>query len=127
MNSECNASISYDGDYAESWNQRKAIGRLATKCWECNDPIPAGTAHTRISMLTEGERRTYRICAACQTIADEFCDDGQMVGALWESMSDSVFDEGAPLQACLNRVIGVAAKTKIRDAWIDHKRSRGEL
>jgi hypothetical protein len=118
MSGTCDVSIGgdYDGDQATVYNERHVVARKAHACYECREPIAPGTRHKVVTGLWEGRWETYRWCPACDEIVAEFSGGPRSFGVLWEEMEQN-WDEGAHLQACLNRVTTAAAKTLMTRRW----------
>lgn len=121
MSGACEVSLGdYDGDQAQVYNDCIVKARKSHACYECHETIPVGANYERVSGLWDSESSTYRFCIACSEIGKEFSDNGRAFGYLWEGMDEN-WHEGANLQACLNRLSTVAAKTKLRDRWLKFK------
>lgn len=117
----CEVSLSdYDGDPASVFNAGVVKARKPHTCFECREVIPIGAQHERISGKWDGAWSTYRLCLPCSEIGNEFSDNGRTFGFLWEGMEQN-WDEGAHLQACLNRLTSVAAKERLRVQWLKWK------
>lgn len=117
----CDVSLGdYDGDPASVFNSHVLKARKPHKCFECSQLISIGAMHERVSGKWDGKWETYRFCLPCSEISREFSDGGRTFGYLWEGMGEN-WDEGAHLQACLNRLTTVAAKEQLRDQWLQWK------
>ncbi len=118
MSGTCEVSIGgdYDGDVATVYNDRTVKARKAHKCYECGEQIPIGAEHRCVTGLWDGKWETYRWCAACHEVVGEFSDGARVFGSLWEEM-EANWDEGAHLQACLNRLSSAAAKAHMVRRW----------
>jgi hypothetical protein len=121
MDGACDFSVGdYDGEPAEVYHESVVTARTPQRCGECGDTIRPGDRYDRSSGKWDGKWSVWRSCLACAEIANEFTDGGRMFGTLWEEMAGN-WDEGAPLQPCLNRVSTVRAKVKMRDQWLSAK------
>lgn len=121
MGMTCEVSLGdYDGDPAKVFNAAEVTARKEHRCFECELAIAIGAKYERVTGLWEDGWQTYRFCLACSEIAREFSESGRSFGYLWEGMREN-WAEGANLQACLNRLVTVAAKTKLRDEWLKDK------
>ena len=85
------------------------------RCDECGETILAGSAYERVSYRFEGEFAMERRCASCHETAGEF---GHHVfgGLLWMNFEEQ-WDQGSPLQACLNRLSSASAKAHMQRRW----------
>jgi hypothetical protein len=110
----------YDGDMPAFFDQRTVRARKRHICNECMQPIEAGTSYRRVVGKWEGEIDTFRFCGPCVEIADEFTTGARLFGGLWDDIELN-WDEGAHLQACLNRLTTVAAKEHMRQQWLKWK------
>lgn len=117
----CELSLGeYDGDAAICYEEKIVKARKPHRCYECHDTIPAGEQYERVSGIWEGKWETYHFCLPCREIAHEFSEGAIQFGVMWEDFHEN-WSAGANLQACLNRVSSVAAKTKLRDEWVSWK------
>ncbi len=117
----CDVSLDeYDGDHASVFNSHEPKARKPHKCFECGASIPIGALYERVSGKWEDKWATYRFCLPCSEIGKEFSDHGRSFGYLWEGMNEA-WDDGAHLQACLNRLVTVAAKERLRAQWLAWK------
>ena len=118
MSGTCDVAIGgdYDGDAPTVYNERWVTARKVHTCYECGDPIPVGACHHVVTGLWEGQWETYRWCAACHEIVGEFSEGPRCFGVMWDEMKMN-WDEGAHLQACLNRVTSVQAKQMMARQW----------
>lgn len=113
----CEVSLcEWDGDSAEFYNESVVKARKAHACHECRQPIEPGQDYERITGKWDGHVETYRFCMACSEIQREFSENGRVFGNMWEDFREN-WRSGANLQACMNRVSTVAAKSKLRDEW----------
>ena len=120
--SMCSFTINggYDDDLAEDYEEQRMAAPSPVKCDECGDAIVLGQSCIRATGVYRGKSETYWFCAPCMEIVNEFVDGARVFGALEEEFCQN-WDAGAPLQACLNRVSSVAAKTKLRRWWLHWK------
>ena len=117
----CDVSIGgYDGDPAEVFHASIVTARKGHKCDECGEPIAPKQQYERISGKWDGSWSVWRLCLPCREIGSEFSEDGRTLGMLWEDL-EANWDEGAHLQACLNRLTTVAAKERMRHQWMKWK------
>lgn len=129
MSDTCSTTFeSYDEDGAwENYGESAIPSDGTVTCGECNQIIPAGM---RVIHCTgdngqddndaDFEAYSEDVCAACHILLAEFFDGGWTFTTLWDRMFEE-WDDGAPLQPCLNRVHSVAAKAKLRLMWLKHK------
>jgi hypothetical protein len=117
----CDVSIGdYDGDPAEVFHASVVTARKRHKCDECGEPIEPRQRYERSSGKWDGVWSVWRLCLPCRDISAEFSDNGRVFGELWPEMERN-WDEGAHLQACLNRLTTVAAKERLRHQWMKWK------
>ena len=116
--STCDVSLGdYDGDSAEFYVESTMVARKVHVCYECRAEIQPGERYQRVVGKWDGEFSSHRFCLPCWEISGEFSGDGgRTFGVVWEQFRDQWHD-GSNLQACLNRVETVAAKTKLREQW----------
>jgi hypothetical protein len=113
----CDVSLGdYDGEEAGFFHAVFVVARKPHQCCECRSVIQPNERYERVSGKWNGEIDVYRFCAACSEIQREFSDGGRSFGVMWESFREE-WAHGANLQACLNRVSSVAAKSKLREQW----------
>lgn len=122
MSETCDFSIEgdYDGDTAQFYNESTVKARKPHKCFECGETIPAGARYKRASGKWEGQMETYHFCAGCDEAAGEFVEGARNFGMLWEEF-ESNWEDGAHLQACLNRLSTAAAKEHMLKRWLQWK------
>ena len=117
----CDFTIEADGDgMADVFRAGMVTARVAHKCTECDGPIEPGQRFERIGMKYEGRWAVDRLCSACSEISREFFDGARMLGILWDELEGN-WDEGAHLQACLNRLSTTTAKEHMRRQWLKWK------
>jgi hypothetical protein len=117
----CDFSIEAECDEpADVFNACMVTARLAHTCTECGIGIPPGQRYERIGMKYDGHWSVDRICFACSEISREFFDGARCIGVLWDEIEHN-WDEGAHLQACLNRLTTVGAKEHMRRRWLKWK------
>jgi hypothetical protein len=109
------SEYSDDGEPVQFYDERMVVGRKDYECIECKSPITKGTRHLVKSYRFEGSFNTERICAMCHEVAAEF-KYGIAGGYLWESMADE-WDNGARVQACINRLTTSNAKAHLHQQW----------
>ncbi len=118
----CDVSIGgYDGDPAEFFHVSIVKARKAHTCNECWEPIAPGQQYERVAGKWDDKWSIWRQCLACREIGSEFSKDGRVFGMLWEDFTNN-WEEGAHLQACLNRLTTVAAKELMVRRWRQWKR-----
>jgi hypothetical protein len=119
---ECDVTLdSYDGDDAGMWITHEPKARVDHKCSECGGVIPAGSRYERIAgRYPRHGWDVWRLCLACSEIQREFSDGPRVLGCMWDTFADA-WDDGANLQACLNRVHSVSAKQKLAMMWRANK------
>lgn len=128
MSGECNVDfegISGDADPVEFFDRREVKARKSHVCIECKGTIAVGERHSYIVYTFEGKFCSERICLGCHEVAAEFTFD-IYGGTLWSHFADE-WENGAHIQACLNRLSTVAAKRHMKrqwDAWHEHRRQR---
>lgn len=110
----------YDGDQPEFMNESTPKARKAHRCYECVEAIPIGVQYRRVVGKWDGKMDTYCFCLACEEAAGEFFDGSRTFGILWDEMANN-WDQGAHLQACLNRLSSAAAKEHMRRRWLQWK------
>lgn len=117
----CDVSIGeYDGDAPSVFHESIVTARKAHKCNECNEPIVPGQKYERVSGKWD-DWQVYRFCLPCSEAQREFSEGARIFGVLWDEMREN-WAGGAHLQACLNRLTTVAAKTHMRQQWLKWKR-----
>ena len=118
----CDMSIGgdYDGDTPAFFSQRMVKARKYHVCYECRGQIAPGQPYQLTVGKWEGNFDTFKFCAPCVEIASEFTDGARSFGVLWDDI-DQNWEDGAHLQACLNRLTTVAAKEHMRQQWLKWK------
>lgn len=118
----CDASIGgYDGEPVQCFTTKIVTARVDRVCFECREPIKAGQSYERVSWKFDGKWERFCLCIGCSEVQKEFSEDGsRYIGTTWDDMNQNWYD-GSNLQACINRVSSVAAKTKLRDQWLKWK------
>ena len=118
----CDVSLGdYDGDAAELYHEAIVTARTPKKCDECNETIEPKQRYERVSGKWDGEWSVWRSCLPCSEALTEFSENGRCFGVLWDGMRDN-WEQGAHLQACLNRLTTTAAKEHMRRQWLKWKR-----
>jgi len=92
------------------------VARKVHRCHECRGDIYPRETYERITGCWDSGWETYRFCAGCSEIQREFADGARTFGNMWDDFTEQ-WHSGANLQACLNRVSTVAAKSKLREQW----------
>lgn len=116
----CDFTLGECDDPAEVFRDHILKARVEHTCEECQAVIAVGARYERISMRYNEHWHTYRTCLLCREISSEFHDGGRVVGVLWDGMIEN-WEEGAHLQACLNRLSTAKAKHHLRDKWMAWK------
>lgn len=118
----CSFSIEgdYDGDVATFYDEKTVMARKPHQCFECREPIQRGEQYLRASGKWEQKIETYHFCLACVEVTAEFVDGARNFGVLWDEMVSN-WEEGAHLQACLNRLTTKRAKEHMRRRWMKWK------
>jgi hypothetical protein len=121
------SDYSDDADPVEFVDTRFVTARKAHVCEECGGVIAVGERHQVRAYKFEGEFCSERVCDPCREAAKEF---GYHIlgGGLWVHMADE-WENGARVQACIDRLGTARAKAHMRDRWLawDAKRSRRRL
>lgn len=111
-----------DADPVEFCKRKTVTARKAHICSECGGPIAAGEHYQRVASVFEGEFGVDKICAPCQETAGEFgCHI--VGGVLWEMLYEE-WDQGAHVQACINRLESARAKEHMRQQWVKWQERR---
>lgn len=116
----CDFTLEDCDDPAEIFRAHLLTARVAHKCDECGTDIAVGERFERVAMRYNEQWSVFRSCLPCREISTEFHDGSRVVGVLWDGLADN-WSDGAPLQACLNRLTSVAAKTRMRERWMRWK------
>lgn len=112
----CDVSIGeYDGDPAEFFHTSILTARKGRTCDECGEPIAPTQQYERIAGKWDGAWSVWRLCLPCR-VGGEFAEGGRIFGGLWDDFENN-WEEGAHLQACLNRLSTVAAKELMVRRW----------
>jgi hypothetical protein len=105
-----------DADPVEFFNYREVTARKPHRCCECGNEIAVGEKHRVAAYKFEGEFHSDRTCSPCLEAAGEF--GYQMLGGcFWEMLHDE-WDQGARVQACINRLTTARAKEHMRQQWL---------
>ncbi len=121
MTGHCEVSLGeYEGDTAICYDEAVVKARKPHKCYECRRLIEKGERYERASGLWEGSWETYHFCLQCSEISREFTTGAREFGNLWYELQEN-WDEGAHLQACLNRLSTATAKEHMRQRWMKWK------
>lgn len=116
---ECHVDFSGMSDDAEpvtfcEWRVVKAA-RKEHVCVMCRQKIAAGESYRTVSSVFEGEFSYDKVCEACYEISREF-EYHIIDGGLWDAMAEE-WEQGAHIQACIQRVTSSAAKSKLAERW----------
>lgn len=84
-------------------------------CSECGEVIPVGSVYERVSYRFEGEFAMERRCSSCRESAGEF--GFHVLGGLLWLQFEEAWDNGSPLQACMNRLSSASAKAHMQRRW----------
>jgi len=125
--SACEVSFgdySDDADPVEFYERRTVTARKAHKCTECRNEIAVGEQHEVVAYKFEGKFSSDRICAPCREAAGEF-EWNIMGGDMW-LMFEEEWDNGAHVQACINRLTTARAKEHMRQQYLRWQERRAE-
>jgi hypothetical protein len=118
------ADASDDADPVAFHNSAVVTAKKAHTCSECDGGIAIGERYRRTAYKFEGAFSMDRVCACCLEAATEF-NYYIMGGSLW-LMFHEAWDNGSPLQACLNRLETAKAKEHMRSQWMKWRAKRDE-
>jgi hypothetical protein len=110
----------YDGDAAAFYVEKVVKARKPHVCDECRESIAVGATYRRVVGKWGDELSTYRFCGPCDEICQEFSDGARSFGVLWDEIEIN-WNDGAHLQACLNRLTTVTAKAHMHRQWMKWK------
>lgn len=113
-----------DADPVEFVNTRYVVARKPQKCSECGGAIAVGERHRVSAYKFEGEFGSDRTCPPCAEAAGEF-GYHMLGGDLW-GMFREEWDNGAHIQACINRLETARAKEHMRQQWLRWQERRAE-
>jgi len=118
MGELCNVSLSeYDGDCATFYREETRTARKRHTCHECGEVIEIGIKYRYVVGKWYDEIATYKFCQPCDETSREFFEsNARDFGALWEGLRNA-WDEGAHVQACVQRLITKAAKEHLLRQW----------
>jgi predicted RNA-binding Zn-ribbon protein involved in translation (DUF1610 family) len=119
------SEASDDADPVEFHDSKTVKARKVHVCDECRGPIAMGESYTRSVCVFEGEFNMYRICAPCREASTEF-NYNVFGGLLWEQFFDA-WDNGAHIQACIQRLETARAKEHMRQQWLKWQEKRAEF
>lgn len=116
--STCEVSLGeYDGDSATCYTERIVKARVSHQCYECRETIPAGASYNRVSGKWYDGWEVYRFCLPCDEALAEFSTgNARVFGDMWDTFREN-WQEGTPVQACINRLSTVAAKEHMLRQW----------
>lgn len=122
MSDECGLTFDHGHDEPNDfYRETRQRARKTYVCGECKCTIAPGDTYLRVVGKSGGDMWTARLCAACDEIVHEFNPvTWTFGGQTWEDF-EYAWEEGAPLQPCLNRLTSAAAKAKLRDMWLKAK------
>lgn len=118
------SDASDDADPLEFCDSRVVKARKEHKCSECGGTIAAGETYRSVAYKFEGEFGSDKVCDPCREAAGEF-EYHIVGGSLWMMFAEE-WDQGAHIQACINRLESARAKEHMRQQWIkwQDKRAR---
>lgn len=110
-----------DGDFepCEAFDAGDSVATEPLVCSECDGPIAVGETYRWKSYRLDGEDGEDRQCAICREIAGEF--GHHLTGSCLWKMFHNEWENGAHIQACIQRVGSVAAKERMRQQWLKWK------
>lgn len=110
------SDYSDDADPVEFHQTRIVTARKAHRCSECGGEIAIGDRYRVTAYKFEGVFGVDRVCPPCHEAAGEF---GYFImgGSLWQMFQDE-WDNGAHVQACINRLETARAKEHMRQQWL---------
>lgn len=119
---DCGVCIGgYDGDTPENYIEENIKAKRSMKCYECEETIPAGVEHQRVTGKWEQGQDTFHFCAACAEIQITFsCGEGRVFGALWVEMEEVVFPELTLLNKCFQK-LSIASRQFLLKRWNEWK------
>jgi len=113
------SDYSDDADPVEFWHETHVTARKPHRCNECDETIPVGERYRRVNYKFAGRLESEAMCGPCEEAAKEF--DHRVGGTLWQLFEEE-WDQGAHLQACMNRLTTARAKEHMRRRWLKWKR-----
>lgn len=119
MASQCEVDFSDysdDADPVEFFERRTVVARKPHRCSECGGEIAVGEKHEVCAYKFEGAFHSDRTCAPCREAAAEF-EYHVMGGDLWAMLAEE-WDNGAYVQACINRLSTARAKEHMQRQWV---------
>lgn len=116
--------VSDDADPVEFVDRRTVKARKPHKCSECGNEIAVGEQHQVAAYKFEGEFHCERTCQPCREAAGEF-GYHLLGGDLW-GMFREEWDNGAHVQACINRLETARAKEHMRQQFLKSEQRRAE-
>lgn len=118
------SDASDDAEPVQFYDSAIVKARKPHICTECGGAIQVGEEHRRISYKFEGAFSVDRMCEPCSETAGEF-DFHIVCGLLWESFYNE-WDQGAHVQACINRLTTARAKEHMRQQWLKWQEKRNQ-
>lgn len=113
-----------EADPVEFVNRREVVARKPHRCSDCGGEIAAGERHLVAAYKFEGEFACERQCDPCREAAGEF-GYHLLGGDLWAMFAEE-WDNGAHIQACLNRLTTARAKEHMRQRYLRYQEQRAE-
>lgn len=113
------SDVSEDADVVAFFHKTTPKARKPYKCIECRDTIEVGQVHEKNVYRFDGTFCSERRCMACVEVAGEF-EYTVFGGGLWMHMQEQ-WEEGAHVQACIQRLSTVAAKTLMQRRYLKWK------
>lgn len=103
MNCSCSAS-SYDGD--GYYSSRHRIAAKESKCPECGRTIKKGEKYLFMTTFYEGSIVNNKVCKDCESIINNFFEDGFMYGSIYEDLEsyiDAAWNDDLPSN-CISKL-----------------------
>jgi len=85
----CDCSVDID-EIAKVYHIETPRARKEHVCCECNEPIPVGQRYEKTTALWDGQWNTYKTCAPCLRMREDFCPGGWYFGFLGETIYDCI-------------------------------------
>lgn len=110
------SDASDDADPVEFMESRVVKARKAHVCSECNGVIAIVDTYKVFAYKFEGEFGSDKMCNSCVETAGEF-EYHIVGGSLWLMLREE-WEQGAHVQACINRLETARAKEHMRQQWL---------
>jgi len=100
----CDCSVdSYDFETPDFFREETPKARKPYKCCECREEIKPGQKYHKAVGVWGGEFQTWRTCAPCHAIREEYCPHGYIFGGLAETIIECLgFDYRKPMEVAAN-------------------------